>query len=157
MIGIELVVGYVAAWAWRKARRVAGRADAEVDQALDTGMDRLHQLISSKLAGDPALAQLETEAGKNLEVESVSARTRERVRLALEDAVEADEDFEARLTALVKQLRKVEESQGVVAGEHGLAASGDVSIHAEGGSVASAVHHGNVTLGNPPPPDPRTG
>jgi hypothetical protein len=157
MTGIELAVGYVAAWAWRKARRVAGRADAEVDQVLDAGMDRLHQLVSSKLAGDRALAQLEAEAGANLDAESASPRTRERVRLALEDAAEADGDFAAQLAALVEQLQEAKASQGVVAGDHGLAAGGDVDVHAEGGSVAGGVIHGNVNLGNPPPPGPRPG
>jgi broad specificity phosphatase PhoE len=157
MTGIELVIGYVAAWAWQKARRVAGRADAEVDQALDAGMDRLHELVAGKLAGDRALAQLETEAGSNLEVESVSPRTRERVRLALEEAVETDPDFGDRLAEVVAQLQKAEGQPGVAAGEHGLAVGGDVDIHAEGGSVAGGVIHGNVNVGNPPPPGPRNG
>lgn len=157
MTGIELVIGYVAAWAWRKARRLAGRADAEVDQALDTGMDRLHKLVTSKLGRDRALAELEAEAGSNLEVESVSPQTRKRVRSALEEAVKTDPEFGARLADLVAQLREAEGSLGVVVSEHGLAAGGDVEIHAEGGSVAGGVIHGNVSLGNPPPPGPPTG
>jgi hypothetical protein len=156
MTGIELVIGYVAAWAWQKARRMAGRADAEVDQALDAGMDRLHELVSSKLGGDRALAQLETEAGRNLDAESVSPRTRQRVRLALEEAVETDPDFGVRLADLVAQLQQAGGSPRVATGEHGLAAGRDMNIHAEGGSIAGGVIHGNVNLGNPPPPGPRT-
>jgi hypothetical protein len=157
MDGIELVIGYMAAWAWQKARRLAGRADAEVDQALDAGMDRLHELVSGKLAGDRALAQLETEAGSNLEVESVSPRTRERVRLALEAELDADPDFRARLAAALARLQEAESPSRVMAGDHGLAARGDVDIHAEGGAVASGVIHGTVNVGNPQTPGPRTG
>jgi len=146
MTGIELAVGYVAAWVWRKARRIAGRADAEVDQALDAGMDRLHQLVSTKLAGDRALAQLETEAASNLDTESVTPRTRQRVQLALEDAAEADNDFATRLNDLIAQFRKAEGPRGVVAGQHGLAVGGDVDIRAEGASVAGGVIHGDVGL-----------
>jgi hypothetical protein len=35
VFGAELAVGFVVAWAVRKARRVAGAADEAVDQALD--------------------------------------------------------------------------------------------------------------------------
>jgi hypothetical protein len=117
-------------------------------------MDKLHQLVSSKLVGDRALAQLETEAGSNVDAESVSRRTFERVRLALEDAMESDGDFAVRLLELVKQLRQAEGPRGALAREHGLAAGGDVSIHADSGSVASGVIHGDVRIGNPPPPGP---
>ncbi|MER6567567.1 hypothetical protein ABT288_15600 [Streptomyces sp. NPDC001093] len=37
-------------------RETAGAgADQKVDQVLDTGMDRLHEVIAGKLGGDPAL------------------------------------------------------------------------------------------------------
>jgi isopropylmalate/homocitrate/citramalate synthase len=104
--GVELVVGWLAAYAWGKARRVAGRADAEVDRALDTGMDRVHDLVSTKLGADPALERLTVEVAQNLETVSVSDRTRQRVQLSLEDAVETDERFAAALDDLVGQLRQ---------------------------------------------------
>ena len=57
MVGVELVVGYLIGWAVRKARRVAGRADAEVDPVLDAGMERLHQVVAARLGTDPAREQ----------------------------------------------------------------------------------------------------
>ena len=38
MTGIEIAIGYLFAWAVRKAQHVAGRADREVDRALDAGV-----------------------------------------------------------------------------------------------------------------------
>jgi hypothetical protein len=99
--GIEtLAVGYLIAWAVRKARRVGERADAEVDRMLDVGMNQLHELVSAKLGEDPSLFQLEAEAGDDED----NPRTRERVRLAIEDAVENDHDFKAELERLVMKL-----------------------------------------------------
>ena len=81
MAGIELAVGYVFAWAVRKARRVAGRADAEVDRALDAALDRLHRLVGCKLGEDPAWRRLAEEAGTDRG--ELSGLTRHRVMLAL--------------------------------------------------------------------------
>jgi hypothetical protein len=145
MTGLELVVGYLIAWAVRKARRVGQRADAEVDQALDAGMDRLHDLVAGKLVGDPALAALKQESAGG----EVSRRTRQRVQLSLEEASESDEGFKARLDELLAQVQEADRQAGAgvaVASEHGVAVVGGVSIRAEGGSVA-AWTVGNVTVG----------
>lgn len=95
---MEFVIGLVAMWAIAKARRVAVRADGVVDQALDAAVDRVGELVTSRLAGDSAVAQLEAEAADNGEV---SARTRQRVQLAVEDAVEKSPEFGRELEAAV--------------------------------------------------------
>lgn len=95
MVGVELAVGYVFAWAVRKARRVAGRADAEVDQALDAGMDRLHEVVTARLGQDPALQRAVEEADSGLR--EPTDRTRRRLTDALGDAVERDLAFAAAL------------------------------------------------------------
>ena len=159
MTGVELVLGYLAAWAWRKARRVAGRADTELDQALDAGMDRLHELVAGKLAGDPALGQLEAEAGADLEVVSVRDRTRERVRLALEEAAETDPGFAARMAEILADVQTAEQRAGdgiSTAGVRSAAVGGHAVVHAEGGSAA-ALTMGDVTLGAVPADPPRPG
>ena len=46
-----VAVGYVIAWAVRKARRVGGRLDSEVDEVIDAGLDRLHEVVAAKLHG----------------------------------------------------------------------------------------------------------
>jgi hypothetical protein len=112
--GIEIAVGYLFAWAVRKAHRVGGRVDAEVDQVLDAGMDRLHELVSGKLGEDPALHKLseEAEAGKD----RPSNRTGDRVRLALEEAAEEDPRFAGALEGLVEELRALDRPAGATAG-----------------------------------------
>jgi vacuolar-type H+-ATPase subunit H len=143
MTGLDLVVGYLAAWAWRKARRVAGRADAEVDHMLDAGMDRLHELVATRLAGDPALRRLEDEAAADPKVPAVRERTRDRVRLALEDAAEADPEFAGRLEELVAEVRAAERRSGqhvaaavTASEERSIAAGGDISGIAAAGDDA---------------------
>ena len=148
VVGVELVVGYLVAWAVRKARRVAGRADAEVDAALDAGMDRLHDVVAAKLGGDPALAKLAANADVGVD----SPRTRERVRLAVQDAVEEDPEFGERLAEALAAVQQAEASVGAkVTGDHGVAVGGDVAIHAEHGSAA-AWEMSNVSFGQPPDP-----
>ncbi len=155
MTGIEIAVGYVFAWAVRKARRVAGRADQEIDRTLDATMDQLHEVVSRKLGEDPALQRLtaEAEAGQA----QPSDRTRQRVRLALEDAVEQDPGFGEALDRAVTEVRALSRaSGGVSAGDGGQAVGGNVDIRADHGSAA-AWTMGNVNLGNPPQPEPPQG
>lgn len=152
MTGLEIAVGFLVGWAVRKARTVGTRVDAEVDQALDAGLDRLHELVAGKLGEEPALVKLTTEVEQAGEV---SARTQERVRLALEDAAEADSGFASDLAAVVQQLQEIQRRVGVaVAGQHGVAVSGDVQ--ADRGAIAiGGISGGTVSIGIPPdPPTP---
>ena len=154
MVGVELAVGYLFGWAVRKARRVAGRADAEVDQALEAGMDRLHGLITARLGQDPALerAREEAESGR----EELSERTRRRLVDSLEDVAERDPAFAKALEELMSKLQAVVADGGVSAAVDGQAIGGNVDVHAEGGSVA-ALKTGDVTIGragNPSLPGP---
>ncbi|MGW4563232.1 hypothetical protein ACWEN3_12745 [Streptomyces sp. NPDC004561] len=110
MTGIEIAIGYLFAWAVRKAQRVAGRADGEVDRALDAGMDRLHDLVSRKLGNDSALHRLTEEAASGRE--SPSDRTRQRVLLALEEADETDSGFAADLEQAVAHLQSLAPASG---------------------------------------------
>ncbi|MBK3567378.1 hypothetical protein [Streptomyces sp. MBT62] len=103
MTGVEIAVGYVFAWLVAKARRVAGRADAEVDRGLDAGMDRLHELVSAKLGDDPALQRAgeEAEEGQG----QPSERTRRRLADSLEDAAERDTAFAEALKQVVAEIQ----------------------------------------------------
>ncbi|MFD4956880.1 hypothetical protein [Streptomyces sp. NPDC058451] len=134
MTGIEIAVGYVFAWLVRKAKRVAGRADAEVDRSLDAGMDRLHGLVSRKLGQDPALerAREEAEAGQ----EEPSERTRRRLTDSVEDAAEYDRAFADSLGALVQELQDAARASGA-AGAGG-AVSGNTFL---GPTAVQTGHH----------------
>jgi hypothetical protein len=147
--GLEIAVGFLVGWAVRKLRRVGQGVDAEVDRALDAGLDRLHDLVSGKLGADPALAKLTAEVEQTGES---SSRTQQRVQLALEDAVEDDHAFASELAVLVEHLQDVERQVGgVVAGRQGVAISG--GVNADHGSVAiGGVTGGEVSIGRPPDP-----
>ncbi|WP_217245874.1 hypothetical protein [Streptomyces sp. AC602_WCS936] len=150
-MGVEIAVGYVFAWLVAKGRRVAGRADAEIDRGLDSGMDRLHDLVSRKLGQDSALerAREEAETGQT----EISERTRRRLVDSLTDAAERDEAFAEALEKVIADL-EAEAGSGsgsVSATSGGLAVGGKVDVRAEGGSVA-ALRMGNVTLGSSPNP-----
>lgn len=153
--GIEIAIGYVFAWAVRKASRLAGRADAEVDRGLDVAMDRLHDLVSRKLGQDPVLRRVreEAEAGQ----QALSPRTRQRLELALEDAAAHDAAFADALRQAVDELQALSSpTGGVSATGEGQAVGGNVDIRADRGSAA-AVRMGDVTVGDPPQPGPHQG
>ena len=160
MTGIELAVGYTFAWLVRKAKRVAGRADAEVGRSLDAGMDRLHDLVSRKLGADPALQRAAEEAEEGLP--EPSERTRRRLTDSLEDAAERDTAFAQALKELVEHLQAHSAPAAggrVTASSGGQAVGGNLDIRADNHSVA-AVNIGDVTMGqtgNPPTPDPSQG
>jgi hypothetical protein len=152
VVGAELVAGYVFAWLVRKAKRVGTRADGQVDEALDAGVDRLgrhlHELVAGTLHGDPAFERLEAEARQGLE--APSPRTAQRVALALEDAAEHDPGFGSAVEDLVERLK----AGGAVAGAGGLAVGGWLEVRAQGGSIAAGVIHGGAQIANPPVPGP---
>jgi hypothetical protein len=101
MFGLELVAGYLVAYAVRKAKRVSGRLDAEVDVVLDAGLEQLHGMVAGKLGADPAVGTLEREA---LATSAATDRTQKRVTFALEEAVEQDPDFAFALQEVLAQL-----------------------------------------------------
>ncbi|MGW5350344.1 hypothetical protein ACWERV_07475 [Streptomyces sp. NPDC004031] len=156
MTGVEIAVGYVFAYLVRKARRVAGRADAEIDRGLDAGMDRLHGLVSAKLGQDPALERAAEEAGAGQD--EPSERTRRRLADSLDDAAEHDPDFARVLKDLVERLQAAEKAApgGVSASGGGQAIGGSVTITAEDGSAA-ALTMGDVTIGARPADPHRPG
>lgn len=152
MIGFEVVVGFLVAWAVRKAGRVGQRLDAMSDEAIDAGLDRLHDLVGTKLGGDAALAKLETEVGDTGEA---TTRTQARVRLALEDAAEEDPAFATALAAAVTELEAAGAGRGgASAKDHGVAIGGDVRAD-NAGIAIGGVTGGQVSFGErPDPPRP---
>jgi hypothetical protein len=153
MTGVEIAVGYVFAWAVRKARRVAGRADAEVDLVLDGAMDRVHGVVARWLGNDPELERLEAEAAAGQD--EPSALTRQRVEAAVSRAAEQDAGFARELDEAVAAVQEAARAAGgTLAGAYGLAVGGDLSVTAEGGSFAAGVANirDGVRLGNPQQP-----
>lgn len=137
MTGLELVAGAAVGYLVRKLRRVGGRADAEVDRALDAGMDAVHELVSAKLGTDPALALLSEQAPAG----EVSDRTVRRVSDAVTDAAESDAGFAERLGRLVEELQRLEAAGGAVAsGERSVAIGGDNTGIVSTGDDATNVH-----------------
>lgn len=126
----DIVVTMLVSWAVAKLHKVTGRVDAEVDNAIDAGMDRLHDVVAERLGGDKALETLELEAA---EFGETSDLTKRRVVQSLENAVQEDPSFGERLASLVRELPQ----GGVVIGR---------DVHAEGGSQAIGQVTGDVTF-----------
>ncbi|WP_157537668.1 chromosome partitioning protein [Kitasatospora azatica] len=149
---MEVAVGYIFAWAVRKARLVAGRADGEVDRALGAGMDRVHDVVSRKLGQDAALVQVVEEA--NADPARLSEDSRQWLALSLNNAAKRDAEFAAELLAAVEAARVAERAARVQASGDGVAIGGGVSMHAESGSVVAVRIDGPVTIGSPAPSPP---
>ncbi|OKI07083.1 hypothetical protein AMK13_16015 [Streptomyces sp. CB02056] len=105
-----MAVGYLFAWAVRKARRVAGRMDAEVDQALDAGMDRLHEVVVSRLDDEPALDWMTEEADAGLT--EPTPHTRRQLERSLGTAAAQDAAFAATLRQAVEALHAADPGHG---------------------------------------------
>ncbi|WP_331730299.1 hypothetical protein [Streptomyces sp. NBC_00073] len=116
MVGVELAAGYFFAWAVRKARRVSGRADAEVDQALDAGMDRLHEVVATRLGREPALESVAREVTDGRD--EPTAETRDQLELAVRYTASRDAEFAAALRQAIEQVRMAEAAAGPGAGKY---------------------------------------
>lgn len=148
VIEAGVVAGYVIAWAVRKARRAAGRLDAEADTVIDAGLDKLHEVVAARLGGHPVLEELGEES--TAEDGQVSELTRQQVELAVTAAARKDEAFGQTVTELVARLRAAEQAAGQsVLGHGGVNVAGDVDIHADHGSAA-AWNMGTVNVGQSP-------
>jgi hypothetical protein len=147
VIEAGVVAGYVIAWAVRKARRAAGRMDAEADSVIDAGMDKLHEVVAAKLGTHPVLEDL-TEEASTVDGQ-VSELTRQQVELAVTAAARKDEAFGQAVTELVARLRVAEQAGGVqmVAGAGSTILTGDAYAHAEGGGIAFGQVGGDVHTG----------
>ncbi|GAB7110992.1 hypothetical protein JCM4814A_93100 [Streptomyces phaeofaciens JCM 4814] len=147
--GVEIAVGYLFAWAVRK---LGTAADRQVDQALDTGIDRLHTLVSDRLgADDPALQQAAEEARDGQD--ELAVDTRQWLALTINNAAKKDEEFAKALMVAVEAVQAAARAAGgASAGGDGIAIGGDAEIHAAGGSVAAVRIDGPVTVGIPANP-----
>lgn len=151
VIEAGVVVGYMVAWAVRKARRVGSRLDVEADGVIDAALDRLHEAVEAKLGGHPALAELveEAEAAGDGEVSNL---TRQQVELALAAAARKDDAFGQVMTELVAHMREAEEGTGtrVIAGSGSAVFTGNAEVKAEGGGIAFGQVAGGVHLSQGP-------
>ncbi len=124
---------------------------------------RVAQLFS-RGDGKREAAELQRLDQVPVALEAASPDDMERVRDRQEAAWQArfeallesldGEELERAIAELSDLLRSVPGYAGSVsAGPGSFAASGNVDIHAEGGSAAAGVIHGGVHFGNPPKPD----
>ena len=153
VIEAGVVAGYVIAWAVRKARRVGGRLDEEADTVIDASLDRLHEVVETKLGGHPVLAELVEEASGD--DGAVSDLTRQQVELALTAAARKDDAFGQAVTELVTRLRGAEQAAGttVIAGAGSTVFTGNAEARAESGGIAFGQVAGGVHI-SPAPTDP---
>lgn len=154
VIEAGVIAGYVISWVMRKTGRVGRRLDAETDALVDAGLDRLHEVVITRLGSHPVLAELTEEAEQT---GRVSELTRQQVELALEAAARKDEVFARTVTELLSELRAAEQTTGPVAAAPGSAVfTGDVHATAQDGGIAFG-QAANVYISREPegPPGPR--
>jgi hypothetical protein len=149
MVGLDLVVGYLAAWAVRKARRAGESLDHDTDLVLDSWLERLHDLVAAKLGAGAPLEILDAEAEKSGEV---SDQARQLVATALAEAADRDQDFATRVARFVTEMQRGGLGGVATGGTVRAAAVGGVAeIRADRGSAA-ALTMGDVRIGVPPDP-----
>jgi len=93
---MDVVVGFLVAWAAGKARRVLKIVDGLTDDALDAAGERVWKVVAPKLGVDPAIQRLTAQAR---DTGDAAAETRAAAARALEAAAAADPRFRAELEA----------------------------------------------------------
>lgn len=154
MTGLEIAVGFVIAWTARRAKHLSDSLGTGADEMLDQTVEALHQLVAGKLSGDPALAQLQDETEREGEP---NPRTKKRVQLALEDAVEQDPGFARLLEALTNKAEQADrlstrctpQSNAPSANTGLRMEAGAVSASNQGVAFGSVVGPVNLTQSNP--------
>jgi hypothetical protein len=139
VVGVEVVIGALIAWAVGKARRAGKALDGIADDVVDAGAAKVRDVVLAKLGDDSAVRKLAEEAAETGEV---SERTRTRVALAVEDAADEDDRFAAALEAALAEASR---SGGVVATHGGTVVSGSAQARDHGiaiGGVGRDAHIG---------------
>ncbi|MEV5832007.1 hypothetical protein [Nocardia sp. NPDC052112] len=142
VIESAVIVGYLIAWAVRKARRVGERLDGEFDVAVDAGLDRLHDAISSKLGPD-SLRDIEEQAG---EFGQVTEGTQRRAEEVIAAASTTYPEFAAQIAKILAEIKVAEAGQAsaVASGTGSVAIGGDADLNAQSGGVAAITIAGGV-------------
>lgn len=153
VIEASVIAGYVIAWVLRKAKRAGDRLDTEADAVMDAGLDKLHEVVATKLGAHPVLDEAQDEAADEGQV---SELTRQQVELAITAAARKDDAFGQAVTDLVAQLRAAEQAGGrsVVAGAGARVFTGDADARARDSGIAFGQIGGDVHLGSPKPEGP---
>jgi hypothetical protein len=127
----QTIVAAVATDAWdlckRGFARLIGRGDPRKEQLTEQRLEETRQ----QLAG--------TDSDQARAAQTVAWKTR------LEGLLEENPDAEAELRALVQHIRAQLPAGTVSAGDHSVAAGGDVTI--SGGTVTGVVIHGDLSTG----------
>jgi hypothetical protein len=122
-----------------------GQGESEREQA---ELERLGQTAAAVQTADGAEAEQARVRGE--------ASWQARIETVLENMGEAERDRAAEdLRVLLAQYSP--QGGRVSASAGGLAAGGDITIRAEGGSIAGGVIHGGARIGTPTVPDPPQG
>jgi hypothetical protein len=139
MAPVSMIVGALTAGASAAVR------DAATAAAKD-GYKALRAAVAARFAGHRSAEVVLSEHQTDPDTWAVP------LEKALSDTGAAGDP--AVVAAAEQLLRLLGAGDGVSAGDGGLAAGGDISVHADRGSVAGGVIHGGVRMGNPPPPGP---
>ncbi|MDX3536847.1 hypothetical protein PV721_21210 [Streptomyces sp. MB09-01] len=117
------------------------------------GDDRRVQVQLERL--DRTAAELTASGGAEREQELQERAWRTRFEDLLEGLDDTErEEAAAELRALLEESAR---AGGAAAGVGAVAAGRDLSVKAEGGSIAAAVVQGGAHIGHPPMPDPSQG
>jgi len=127
--------------AWEACKRgfapLLGRGDPDRTEAAQRRLEGTREQLTGP-PGDPGL-------------ERARAAVAERWAARLADLLEDDPDAAADLRALVAEIQAMLPAGVVSAADHTVGAERDVSIEAQGGSLAAGVIHGDVHLTVPRP------
>lgn len=144
--GGTAVVAAAGTAVWEEIRRRVPQLFHREEDPQQVMLERLDQTAAVLERAEPA------EAEKTRDRQEISWQTRfEDLLESLDEAGRAD--VAAQLHKLVELVRQQVEG-GVSVGAGGLAVGGDLTIRAEGGSVAGGVINGGAHVGNPPVPGP---
>lgn len=131
--------------AWEATRRkfaqLLGHGDPNRTQVAEQRLQETHQQLT---------------AATGAKLESVCSALEAQWVTRLADLLAEDPDVEADLRAAVEEIQAQLPAGVVAAADHSFAAGGPVTFTASGNAVAAGVIHGDVTIGNPPRPDPES-
>jgi hypothetical protein len=102
---IDIAIGMVATYLGRKAAKLAGHAAQDVDEQVDSLLDRLYNVVKAKLVG---LGKPGERSLEHLESRPDDDRSRQEAQEDLAEALANDPDGRAAVEAILAELRQAD-------------------------------------------------
>jgi hypothetical protein len=140
---VDVVIAFLVTRIIRESRPGFGGTDAGSSQEVDSALGMLSRFVEAKLGAEPVLDRMRNEVR---ETTALRPRTRTRVALALEDAIEGDPGFAGDLQGAVATLQHLASETTAIPNDASESVVNQITGNVYGRVVQARDIHGDISF-----------